>query len=91
MFRLKHSTVFSSTMLLEAEDRLLDRAHTLTGPTVGVEVVEKITGKPDVEGRVVGRIRRRRWRRSSSPAASSMSSSARPGGEYHMLGLTPVY
>lgn len=54
VFRPKHSTVFSSTLLLEAEDRLLDRAHTLTGPTVAVEVVEKITGKPDVEGRVLG-------------------------------------
>jgi len=54
VFRPKHSTVFSSTVLLEAEDRLLDRARTLTGPSVDVEVVEKITGKPDREGRVLG-------------------------------------
>ncbi|MGZ1489492.1 MobF family relaxase [Brevibacterium sediminis] len=54
VFRPKHSTVFSSTVLLEAEGRLLDRASTLTGPSVDVEVVEKITGKPDREGRVLG-------------------------------------
>ena len=39
VFRPRHSTVFSSTMLLEAEDRLLHLASTRTGPTVDVETV----------------------------------------------------
>src|SRR5699024_6380939 len=54
VFRPQHSTAFSSTVLLAAEDRLLDRARTLPGPSVDVEVVEKFTGKPDREGRVLG-------------------------------------
>lgn len=54
VFRPRHSTVFSSTVLLEAEDRLLERSRTLTGPIVEVETVEKITTKPDREGRLLG-------------------------------------
>ena len=54
VFRPKHSTVFSSELLLEAEDRLLDRSRTLTGPTVPLATVEKITTKPDREGRMLG-------------------------------------
>lgn len=54
VFRPRHSTVFSSTVLLEAEDRLLERSRTLTGPVVEVETVEKITAKPDQEGRLLG-------------------------------------
>ncbi|WP_114906688.1 MobF family relaxase [Ornithinimicrobium murale] len=54
VFRPKHSTVFSSEQLLAAEDRLLDRARTLTAPTVPVRTVEKITSRPDVEGRMLG-------------------------------------
>src|SRR5699024_6034500 len=54
VFRPRHSTVFSSTVLLEAEDRLLERSRTLTGPMVEVETVEKITAKPDREGRLLG-------------------------------------
>ena len=54
MFRPRHSTVFSSTMLLEAEDRLLHLASTRTGPTVDVETVERIAAKPDRQGRVLG-------------------------------------
>lgn len=54
VFRPKHSAVFSSTMLLEAEDRLLDRAGTFSGPSVGIGTVEKVTAKPDREGRVLG-------------------------------------
>ncbi|MBR7503266.1 hypothetical protein KCW65_24625, partial [Mycobacterium tuberculosis] len=46
--------MFSSTVLLEAEDRLLERSRTLTGPVVEVETVEKITAKPDREGRLLG-------------------------------------
>src|SRR5690606_37344255 len=54
VFRPKHSTVFSSELLLAAEDRLLDRSRTTTGPTVPVATVEKITTKPDRDGRMLG-------------------------------------
>ncbi|ACV05706.1 Multifunctional conjugation protein TraI [Kytococcus sedentarius] len=54
VFRPKHSTVFSSELLLAAEERLLDRSRTLTAPTVPVTTVEKITNKPDHEGRMLG-------------------------------------
>ncbi|GAA1370076.1 conjugative relaxase-like TrwC/TraI family protein [Brevibacterium luteolum] len=54
VFRPKHSTVFSSELLLAAEDRLLDRARTTTGPTVPLATVEKITARPDAEGRMLG-------------------------------------
>lgn len=54
VFRPRHSTVFSSEVLLAAEDRLLERARTTTGPTVPLAAVERITAKPDREGRVLG-------------------------------------
>lgn len=54
VFRPKHSTVFSSEELLAAEDRLLDRTRALTAPTVAVATVEKITTKPDRQGRMLG-------------------------------------
>ena len=54
VFRPKHSTVFSSELLLAAEDRLLDRSRTTTGPTVPLATVEKITARPDAEGRMLG-------------------------------------
>lgn len=54
MFRPKHSTVFSSEVLLAAEDRLLERACTATGPTVPLATVERNAAKPDREGRVLG-------------------------------------
>lgn len=54
VFRPKHSTVFSSELLLAAEDRLLDRSRTMTGPTVPLAMVEKITARPDWEGRMLG-------------------------------------
>lgn len=54
VFRPKHSTVFSSETLLAGEDRLIERANTRTGPTVDVETVEQVTGKPDREGRRLG-------------------------------------
>ncbi|QHC68455.1 relaxase domain-containing protein [Rathayibacter sp. VKM Ac-2759] len=53
VFRPKHSTVFSSELLLAAEDRLVDRSRTLTAPAVSVGSVEKITSRPDSEGRVL--------------------------------------
>ncbi|CDK01600.1 TrwC relaxase [Microbacterium sp. C448] len=53
VFRPKHSTVFSSELLLAAEDRLVDRSRTLTAPAVSVGSVEKITSRPDAEGRML--------------------------------------
>jgi len=55
VFRPKHSTVFSSDTLLAAEDRLLQRARATTGQSVDLATVEAITGRPDAEGRVLGR------------------------------------
>lgn len=54
VFPPKHSTVFSSELLLAAEDCLLARANTTTGPTVPLATVERIAAKPDQEGRVLG-------------------------------------
>lgn len=54
MFRPKGSTVFSSRVLLAAEDRLLQRANDLTGPTVTLATVEKATGRPDPDRRILG-------------------------------------
>jgi conjugative relaxase-like TrwC/TraI family protein len=54
VFRPKHSTVFSSEVLLAAEDRLLDRARTTTGPTVPLAVVERIAARPDRKGHTLG-------------------------------------
>lgn len=54
VFRPKHSTVFSSEVLLAAEDRLLERARMATGPTVPLATVERIAARPDREGRVLG-------------------------------------
>lgn len=50
-FRPTASTVYSSPEILAAEDRLLQRARTLTAPTVPVEVIEKTTRRPDRDGR----------------------------------------
>ncbi|MFM2721650.1 MobF family relaxase [Microbacterium mcarthurae (nom. nud.)] len=54
VFRPKHSTVFSSELLLAAEDRLLDRARTTTGPTVPLAVIERIAARPDRKGHTLG-------------------------------------
>jgi len=54
VFRPKHSVVFSSEVLLAAEDRLLDRARTTTGPTVPLVTVERIARRPDRQGRILG-------------------------------------
>ncbi|MEX1145610.1 MAG: MobF family relaxase, partial [Acidimicrobiia bacterium] len=53
VFRPKHSTVFSSTELLAAEDRLLDLATATTAPTVRLALVERIARRPDRERRVL--------------------------------------
>ena len=54
VFRPKNSTVYSSRQLLDAENRLLDRSHNTTGPTVSLETMERIARRPDTEGRVLG-------------------------------------
>ncbi|AQP46100.1 conjugal transfer protein [Tessaracoccus flavus] len=54
VFRPKSSTVFTSESQLAAEDRLLERAANLTGPTVRLATVEKITRRPDADGRMPG-------------------------------------
>lgn len=53
-FRPHASTLFSSEVLLAAEDRLLARAATTAGPVVPLETVERIARKPDARGRVLG-------------------------------------
>ncbi|UUE19371.1 MobF family relaxase [Microbacterium sp. J1-1] len=54
VFRPKHSALFSSEVLLEAEDRLLERARTTTAPTVPLTTVERIAIQADSEGRMLG-------------------------------------
>lgn len=54
VFRPKNSTVFSSNLLLGAEDRLLDLSRDLTAPAVPLETIEKIARKPDRDKRVLG-------------------------------------
>jgi len=54
VFRPKHSAVFSSETLLAAEDRLLERARTTTGPTVPLATVEKTAARPDRNGHTLG-------------------------------------
>ncbi|MGO2662134.1 MAG: ATP-dependent DNA helicase [Propionibacterium freudenreichii] len=46
--------MFSSELLLAAENRLLERVRTTTGPTVPLATVERITGRPDRGGRTLG-------------------------------------
>ncbi len=52
-FRPKASTVYTSEELLAAEDRLLERARTTTASIVPIGVVEKVTARPDREGRML--------------------------------------
>ncbi|WP_449224138.1 MobF family relaxase [Agromyces aerolatus] len=54
VFRPKHSALFSSEVLLAAEDRLLERARTTTAPTVPLTTVERVTKRPDSKGRMLG-------------------------------------
>jgi len=54
VFRPKHSAVFSSDKLLAAEDRLLKRARTTTGPTVRLAAVGKTAARPDRKGHTLG-------------------------------------
>ena len=54
VFRPKNSTVFSSNLLLEAEDRLLELSRDHSASTVPLAVIEKFARKPDREKRVLG-------------------------------------
>lgn len=45
-FRPKHSTIYTSTVLLDAEDRLLDRSRALTAPTVAESTVAGVLQRP---------------------------------------------
>jgi conjugative relaxase-like TrwC/TraI family protein len=53
-FRHPSAVLYSTEELLAAEDRLLDRSHLAAGPTVDLATVEKITGRPDADGRRLG-------------------------------------
>ena len=53
-FRPKHSTAYSSEQLLAAEDRLLERSHLLTAPTLDLAQLERVTRRPDRRGLVLG-------------------------------------
>ncbi|MGE9809570.1 MobF family relaxase [Janibacter sp. G1551] len=52
-FRPAHANVYSSKTLLDAEDRLLERSRSTAAPTVPLETVEKITTRPDRQGRML--------------------------------------
>ncbi len=54
VFRPKHAVVFSSTVLLEAEDRLLELADTTTGPTASVVDVARGGRRAARQGRRLG-------------------------------------
>jgi len=53
-FRPKHSTLFSSTALLAAEDRLIARARGMAGPRLALDTIERFANEPDNEGRTLG-------------------------------------
>lgn len=53
-FRPKHSTVYTSEQLLAAEDRLLERSRMLTGPTLDLAQLERVTRRPDRRRLVLG-------------------------------------
>ncbi|WP_261369805.1 ATP-dependent DNA helicase [Corynebacterium sanguinis] len=53
-FRHPGAVLYSTEELLAAEDRLLDRSHATSGPTVELATVERITSRPDAEGRRLG-------------------------------------
>ncbi|QBE50199.1 conjugal transfer protein [Leucobacter triazinivorans] len=53
-FRPKHSTLYSSTELLAAEDRLLARSRHMAGPRLALATIERIAAQPDAGGRMLG-------------------------------------
>ncbi|MBL3678896.1 MobF family relaxase [Leucobacter chromiireducens] len=53
-FRPRHGTLYSSEALLDAEKRLLERSRILTGTKLPLALIEKVTRRPDREGRMLG-------------------------------------
>lgn len=53
VFRPRHATLYTSAMLLAAEQRLLDLAHTPTGPALQRMLVNRIAGSRDEQGRTL--------------------------------------
>lgn len=51
VFRIKHGTLYTSTQLLAAEDRLLRLAHSSTAPIVPHDMVGRVTRRTDRKGR----------------------------------------
>ena len=54
VFRPVNSAIFTSEGQLLSEDRLLERSRDLTGPTVSLATVEKLSRNPDADGLVLG-------------------------------------
>ncbi|HVW40231.1 MAG TPA: MobF family relaxase [Amycolatopsis sp.] len=53
VFRPKNAVVYSSTTLLDAEDRLLDLSRTATGPALDPAGAARVAGAADEQGRVL--------------------------------------
>lgn len=53
-FRPKHSTVYSSQALLDAEARLLARSRAMTAPVLPLDTIEASAHRPDRNGRLLG-------------------------------------
>lgn len=53
VFRPAASVVYSSAELLEAEDRLVALGRNADGPTLALEVIEKVAEQPDAFGQVL--------------------------------------
>ncbi len=53
VFRPRHSTIYTSTALLAAEDRLLDLSRSTSGPALDPVVAASVASGPDEQGRVL--------------------------------------
>jgi conjugative relaxase-like TrwC/TraI family protein len=53
VFRPRHSTIYTSTALLAAEDRLLNLSRAATGPALDPTSAARIARSPDEQGRVL--------------------------------------
>lgn len=49
-FRPRHATVYSSTQILDAEDRLLAAARNRAAPTIGLPIIEHVARTPATRG-----------------------------------------
>ncbi|HUA49564.1 MAG TPA: MobF family relaxase [Solirubrobacteraceae bacterium] len=59
VFRPRHSTIYTSTALLAAEDRMLDLSRSMDGPALDPAGAAQIAGSPDEQGRVLSADQRR--------------------------------